>query len=102
VMDTLGAAFHNVPPSSNFADAASNPSAGAHENVERANVPPSPPVVDVVGPSKLTPIKAIREKCLECSCGSRQEVRFCPITRCALWPYRLGKRPKPEWANVSQ
>jgi hypothetical protein len=44
-------------------------------------------------PPKLTPIKAIREKCLDCSGGSRQEVRLCPITRCALWPYRLGKRP---------
>jgi hypothetical protein len=41
-------------------------------------------------------MQAIREKRLEGSGGSRQEVRFCPITRCALWPYRLGKHPKAE------
>ncbi len=42
----------------------------------------------------LTPIPAIRAKCLECSCGSRTEVRICEITKCPLWHYRMGKRPK--------
>lgn len=42
----------------------------------------------------LTPIKAIRAKCLECSCGDRAEVRNCVIKSCALYPYRLGHRPK--------
>ena len=41
----------------------------------------------------LTPIKAIRAKCLDCSCQQPKEVRLCPATKCALWPYRLGKRP---------
>lgn len=45
-----------------------------------------------------TPIRAIRENCLECSGGSSSDVMHCPCdgvksTRCALWPYRLGKRP---------
>lgn len=43
---------------------------------------------------KLTPIKAIRAKCLDCCCGSRQEVRECKIKSCTLHPYRMGKRPK--------
>ena len=42
----------------------------------------------------LTPIKAIRAKCLDCSCGMAKEVRQCPIKDCPLWPYRMGKRPK--------
>lgn len=42
----------------------------------------------------LTPMKAIRAKCLDCSCGSKQEVRLCTVTRCDLYPYRFGKRPK--------
>lgn len=42
----------------------------------------------------LTPIKAIRAKCIECSCGSKQDVRLCPIKKCALYPYRMGHRPK--------
>jgi hypothetical protein len=42
----------------------------------------------------LTPVKAIRAKCLECSGGSKKEVRLCRIEDCALFPYRMGKRPK--------
>lgn len=40
-----------------------------------------------------TPMKAIRLKCLECSCGSTAEVRLCHIKDCALWSYRFGHRP---------
>ena len=42
----------------------------------------------------LTPLKAIRSKCLSCCCGQYGEVRLCPCEDCTLWPYRLGKRPK--------
>ena len=45
---------------------------------------------------KQTPIKAIRAKCLDCTCQQPKEVRLCVITRCALWPYRMGRRPR--WA----
>lgn len=44
----------------------------------------------------LTPIKAIRKKCLLCSCGHVAEVRECPVKGCPLYPYRMGKRPKTE------
>lgn len=43
-----------------------------------------------------TPIKAIRAKCLDCCCNQVMEVRLCEIRECALWPYRMGKRPKKE------
>jgi len=46
--------------------------------------------------AKLTPMRAIRKKCLECSNGSYTEVRECPIKKCALYCYRMGKRPKVE------
>ncbi len=42
----------------------------------------------------LTPINAIRAKCIDCSCGSLREVRECHMKDCTLWPYRMGKRPK--------
>ena len=42
----------------------------------------------------LTPIKAIRAKCLECCCNQRQEVKLCTVTGCSLYPYRMGHRPK--------
>lgn len=41
----------------------------------------------------LTPIKAIRAHCIECSGGQKKEVRECPIENCSLFPYRMGKRP---------
>ena len=41
----------------------------------------------------LTPIKAIREKCLDCCCGQEDEVTLCPKEDCALYQYRFGKNP---------
>lgn len=41
-----------------------------------------------------TPMKALRIKCLDCCCGSAQYVSLYTITPCALWPYRMGRRPK--------
>jgi len=43
--------------------------------------------------SLLTPIKAIRAKCLDCCCQQMKEVKECQIQTCHLWPYRMGKRP---------
>ena len=39
------------------------------------------------------PLKAIRAKCLDCSCYSEPEVKLCVIKDCSLYPYRLGKHP---------
>ena len=41
-----------------------------------------------------TPLRSIRLKCLDCSAGSAQEVRECPIKDCPLYFYRSGKNPK--------
>ena len=41
----------------------------------------------------VTPIKAIRLKCLDCVCGSPQEVELCPCEDCPLWAFRFGKNP---------
>ncbi|MDE6470134.1 MAG: hypothetical protein K2L19_03845 [Eubacterium sp.] len=43
---------------------------------------------------KLTPMKAIRKKCLDCCCGSSNEVKQCTCIKCPLWVYRSGHRPK--------
>jgi hypothetical protein len=42
----------------------------------------------------LTPLRAIRQKCLECSAGQPSEVKHCPCTECPLYPYRMGTNPK--------
>ena len=40
-----------------------------------------------------SPVKAIREFCLECCGGSRAEVKSCLATRCPLYAFRFGKNP---------
>ncbi len=42
---------------------------------------------------RLTPMKAIRAKCLDCCCWNPNEVRLCPIRDCALYDYRFGHNP---------
>lgn len=41
----------------------------------------------------ISPLKIIRAKCLDCSCGQQSEVRLCPVKRCPLWPFRMGHNP---------
>lgn len=41
----------------------------------------------------MTPMKAIRAKCLDCCCGSSNEVRSCTVEKCPLYPFRFGKNP---------
>ena len=45
--------------------------------------------------TKAAILQAIRGKCLECSCFQPNEVRECPVTKCELWPFRLGHDPAP-------
>lgn len=40
--------------------------------------------------------KAIRTKCLDCSKWQQSEVRECPVIKCPLWPWRMGKQPSAE------
>ena len=40
-----------------------------------------------------TPIKAIRKKCIDCCNGQYKEIRNCTVINCALYPYRMGRRP---------
>jgi hypothetical protein len=45
--------------------------------------------------TKTAVLQAIRHKCLDCSVYQQAEVRGCPVTRCALWPFRFGTDPEP-------
>jgi hypothetical protein len=40
-----------------------------------------------------TPLKAIRRRCIDCSVGSKAEVRDCRHITCDLHPFRFGKNP---------
>lgn len=41
----------------------------------------------------LSPLKAIRQKCLDCSNFQPSEVKLCPCEDCVLYPFRLGRNP---------
>ena len=41
----------------------------------------------------MTPMKAIRAKCIDCSGGSVYEPKYCTVKQCPLWPYRDGHNP---------
>jgi len=32
--------------------------------------------------------EAIRDKCLDCTCDQRAEIKLCPVTKCPLWKHR--------------
>ena len=51
---------------------------------------------------RISPLKAIRLKCLDCCCGSSNEVKLCSLERCPLYPFREGHNPfieKQEWTE---
>ena len=43
---------------------------------------------------RLSPIKSIRAKCLDCCANQRKIVATCHITGCPLHAYRMGTRPQ--------
>lgn len=41
----------------------------------------------------LTPVMAIRKKCVDCCCGVLSEVRECSVIACPLHKFRMGTNP---------
>lgn len=56
----------------------------------------------VVEERKLTPIKSIRLKCLECSNWQPNEVSTCQMDDCPLWVFRSGKNPAINRGKLSE
>ena len=52
-----------------------------------------------LGHEPMSPLEAIRAKCLDCCAGSAHEVRCCVAVACPSWPFRRGKNP---WREVSE
>lgn len=52
--------------------------------------------------AKLTPLKAIRKKCLDCCYGQFKEVKLCTAINCPLYEYRLGHRPRDEGEPIEE
>jgi hypothetical protein len=54
--------------------------------------------LEAMGHAPMSPVEAIRAKCLGCA-GSSDEVRKCVAMTCPSWPFRTGKNP---WREVSE
>ena len=51
---------------------------------------------------RISPLKAIRLKCLDCCCGSSNEVKLCTVVKCPLYAFREGRNPvtrQREWTE---
>lgn len=46
-----------------------------------------------LGHARVSPLRALRLKCLDCCNDSAQEVRLCTAVDCPSWPFRTGKNP---------
>jgi hypothetical protein len=51
-----------------------------------------------LGHQPMSALKAIRTYCLDCCCGSSNEVKHCRIVKCPLYPWRFGSHP---WVDRS-
>ena len=55
--------------------------------------PPTAAVSREAGHKPMSPLKAIRAKCYDCSYFQLNEIRLCEAVNCALWPFRAGNHP---------
>jgi|SRR6516165_1495027 hypothetical protein len=53
----------------------------------------SPDELLAMGHVPMSPLEAIRARCLDCCAGSPREVGKCMALRCPSWPFRMGNHP---------
>ena len=46
-----------------------------------------------LGHKRMSPLDALRARCLDCCAGSANEVRLCVSVGCPAWPFRMGSSP---------
>jgi hypothetical protein len=46
-----------------------------------------------LGHNAMSPLKALRLRCIDCCAGSSLEVRLCTAVSCPAWPFRLSRNP---------
>jgi hypothetical protein len=45
------------------------------------------------GHEPMSPLEALRRRCLDCCVGQANEVAVCPVVQCPSWPFRMGTNP---------
>ena len=46
-----------------------------------------------LGHNPISPLKALRLRCIDCYGGCLKSVRGCTSTDCLSWPFRMGRNP---------
>ena len=46
-----------------------------------------------LGHQPMSPIAALRARCIDCCAGQAGEVRLCAAVNCPAWSFRMGKNP---------
>lgn len=49
--------------------------------------------LEQLGHARVSPLRALRLKCLDCCNGSAREVRLCTAVDCPSWPFRMSFNP---------
>jgi hypothetical protein len=49
--------------------------------------------LEQLGHARMSPLRALRLKCLDCCNGSAQEIQLCTAVDCPSWPFRMGRNP---------
>ena len=49
--------------------------------------------LSALGQQPISPLRALRLRCIDCSGDSANEVRLCTAVQCPAWPFRMGKNP---------
>lgn len=50
----------------------------------------------------MTPVRAIRAKCFDCTGGQLSEIKNCDCVNCPLYPYKKARTPKPDYLSKWQ
>jgi hypothetical protein len=53
----------------------------------------SPQELRAAGHEPMSPLQAMRARCLDCCGGQVNEVAICPVVECPAWPFRMATNP---------
>jgi hypothetical protein len=54
------------------------------------------------GHKPMSPLKALRARCIDCCADQPSEVRLCTAVTCPSWPFRMGANPWRKEASDAQ
>jgi hypothetical protein len=54
------------------------------------------------GHKPMSPLKALRARCIDCCADQPSEVRLCTAVACPSWPFRMGANPWRKEASDAQ